>query len=155
LKRWFALTCPTCGFRHQLKKFNPTLKPIIYPVQIMTGGGRGKGFTVEKHLPWSVLPTLKQTSAWNSLLSLYARLAAAYDQFYLELGFLSPEIQKLIKQLQKSYTDAYQTNPLLQYTETYAPKQPDDIVEAYNKNNYPKAYAHLFINPHQGETLNG
>jgi hypothetical protein len=131
------------------------MKPILYPVQLVTGGGRAKGFRVEEYLPWSALPTLKQTIAWNSLLSLYARLADAYDHFYQVLGFLSPEMQKLIKQLQRSYEDAYRKNPLSEYTETYAPKLPNDIVEPYSNADYPTAYVHLLINPTSGGALNG
>jgi len=58
------------------------MKPILYPAQIVTGGGRAKGFRVVKYLPWSTLPTFRQTDVWNSLLGLYNRLGAAYDHFY-------------------------------------------------------------------------
>ena len=144
MKKWFALTCPICGFRYPLKKFTPTIKPIVYPVQIVTGGGRAKGFSVEKYLPWSTLPTLKQTGAWNSLLCLYGRLGAAYDNFYQVLGFLSPEIRKIIQELQKSYAHAYQTNPLSEYTRAYASAQAlPDIAEPYTDDDYSGVYAHL------------
>ena len=155
MKKWYSLTCCVCGFRFPLQKFRPAMKPILYPVQLVTGGGRAKGFKVAEYLPWSALPTLKQAPVWNSLLYLYARLADGYDHFYQELGFLSPEMQKLIQQLQRSYEDAYRTNPLSEYTETYAPKLTNDIVEPYNKANYPTAYAHLITNPTSGGTLNG
>lgn len=131
------------------------MKPILYPVQLFSSLGRAKGFKIQEYLPWSALPTLKQTSAWNSLLSLYGRLSLGYDHFYQELGFLSPEMQKLINQLQKSYADAYRTNPLSEYTEAYAPKLPNDIVEPYSKADYPAAYAHLLINPTSGDKPNG
>ena len=144
MKKWFALTCPICGFRYPLKKFTPTIKPIIYPVQIVSGGGRAKGFSVEKYLPWSTLPTLKQTNAWNSLLCLYERLGAAYDNFYHVLGFLSPEIGKIIQELQKSYAHVYQANPPSDYARAYASAQTlPDISEPYIEHDYSGAYAHL------------
>jgi hypothetical protein len=146
MKKWFAIVCPVCGWRHPTKKFGANIKPIDYPLQIVTGGGRAKGFRTEKYLPWSSLPHFANTKTWNSLLNLYSRLAAAYDHFYQELGFLSPGMQKLIKQLQRSYTTAYLTDPLPQYTEAYISKQPNDIVEAYSKTSYPRAYTHLLIN---------
>ena len=117
---------------------------IAYPVQIVTGGGRAKGFRVEKYLPWSTLPALKQTSAWDSLLCLYDRLGAAYDHFYQVLGFLSPEISKIIQELQKSYAHAYQTNPFSEYTRAYASTQTlPDIAEPYTDDDYSGVYAHL------------
>jgi hypothetical protein len=131
------------------------MKPILYPVQLFSSLGRAKGFKIEEYLPWSALPTQKQTIAWNGILSLYARLAAAYDHFYQELGFLSPEIQRLVKQLQRTYTSVYLTDPLPQYAKAYISKQPNDIAKAYSKTNYPAAYANLLINPRQGETING
>jgi hypothetical protein len=144
LKRWFALSCPICGFRHTLQKFNASMKPILYPVQVVTGGGRAKGFRVEKYLPWSTLPALKQTSAWNSLLCLYNRLGAAYDEYYVTLGFLSPEIKKLLQELQRSYASAYLTDPLPNYDKTYCSGQPQqDMAVRYHEDDYPEAYAHL------------
>jgi predicted choloylglycine hydrolase len=123
------------------------MKPIVYPVQIVTGGGRAKGFTVEKYLPWSTLPTLKQTNTWNSLLCLYDRLGAAYDNFYQVLGFLSPEMKKVMKELQTSYEDTYRTSLFPEYARVYAPTQShQDIAEPYGEDDYPRTYAHLLIN---------
>lgn len=119
------------------------MKPIIYPVQVVTGGGRAKGFKVAEYLPWSSLPALKQTDAWNSLLCLYNRLGAAYDHFYQVLGFLSPEISKILQELQKSYANAYGTNPIQDYPQTYAKTPQSDIAETYIEDNYSGAYAHL------------
>jgi hypothetical protein len=56
------------------------MKPIEYPVQIVTGGGRAGGFKVEQYLQWATLPSLKQTAAWKSILCLCDRLGAAYDK---------------------------------------------------------------------------
>jgi hypothetical protein len=122
------------------------MKPIIYPIQIVTGGGRAKGFTVEQYLPWATLPTLNQTNAWNSLLCLYNRLGAAYDHFYQVLGWLSPEVKRLLQE-SRSYADAYRTNPLQDYAKAYATTMsPENIAEPYCKADYPAAYAHLLIN---------
>lgn len=147
MKKWFALTCPVCGFRYPLKKFNPTLEPIIYPVQIVTGGGRAKGFTVAKYLPWSTLPTFRQTDVWNSLLCLYNRLGAAYDRFYQVLGFLSPKMKTLLQELRRSYAASYRTSPFPEYAEVYAsPETSQDMVEPYCEDDYPEAYALFLIN---------
>lgn len=147
LKKWYSLSCPVCGFRFPLKKFNPAIEPIDFPAQIVTGGGRAKGFKVVKYLPWSTLPTLKQTDAWNSLLCLYNRLGAAYDHFYQVLGFLSPKIKTLLQQLQRSYVDSYRTSPLSEYVRVYASMGSlHDIVAPYGEDDYPEAYAHLLTN---------
>ena len=144
LKKWLAFTCPICGFRYPLKKFNPAMKPIAYPMQFVTGGGRAKGFKVAEYLPWQSLPALKQTDAWNSLLCLYDRLGAAYDHFYQVLGFLSPEISKILQELQKSYAHAYQTNPFSEYTRAYVSTQTlPDIAEPCVDDDYSGVYAHL------------
>jgi len=122
------------------------MEPILYPVQIVTGGGRAKGFTVAEYLQWSTLPTLRQTEVWNSLLCLYNRLGAAYDHFYQVLGFLSPEIRKLLE-TQKPYADAYRTNSFQDYAKVYAPTEsPIDIVEPYCEVDYPETYSHLLMN---------
>lgn len=147
MKQWLSLTCPVCGFRHPLRKFNPTMKPILYPVQVVTGGGRAKGFRVAKYLPWSTLPTLRQTDVWTSLLCLYNRLAAAYDHFYQVLGFLSPKMRALL-QLQKSYANAYRMSPFPGYARVYGSTgSSQDIVEAYPvpEDDYPQVYVHLFV----------
>jgi hypothetical protein len=142
-KEWFAITCPICGFRYPTKKFNTDMKPILYPLQLVTGGGRAKGFRVAKYLPWSILPTLKQTYAWNSILILYNRLASAYDNFYQTLGFLSPEIQRMLREL-KSYADVYGTNPMSDYATVYTPPASfDEVSSAYSEDDYSKVYAHL------------
>jgi hypothetical protein len=148
MKRWFALTCPCCGFRFPLKKFDSPMKPIDYPVQIVTGGGRARGFKVEQYLQWATLPSLKQTAAWKSILCLYDRLGAAYDNFYKVLGFLSPEIEALLEGLQKSYASAYLNDRTQGYASTYSsPKSPDAIAETFSEDGYPEAYANLSINP--------
>jgi len=132
------------------------MKSIIYPVQIVTGGGRAKGFRVEKFLPWSSLPTLKQTEVWNSLLFLYDRLGAAYDRFFQVLGFLSPEIKKILHELQKSYPDSYQTSPFSEYARVYGSMESaEDIVKPHCETDYPEAYAHLLINPVSGGLWSG
>ena len=124
------------------------MKPIDYPVQIVTGGGRAKGFKVEQYLQWAMLPSLKQTAAWKSILCLYERLGAAYDNFYQVLGFLSPEIKALLEGLQKPYTSAYLGDRTQGYASTYPSlKSPDAIAETFTEDNYPEAYANLPINP--------
>lgn len=144
LKTWFALTCPICGFRYPLRKFNPAMKPIVYPVQVVTGGGRAKGFRVAEYLPWTSLPTLKNTNAWNSILSLYNRLGAAYDNFYQVLGFLSPEIKRLLRESQKTYTDAYRAHTFPEYAQAYHSTQSiQDVADPYGEDDYPRTYAHL------------
>lgn len=132
------------------------MKPILYPVQIVTGGGRAKGFRVVKYLPWSTLPTLRQTEVWNSLLCLYNRLGAAYDHFYRVLGFLSPKMKTLLQELQRSYAHSYRTSPFSEYARLYASMQSlQDIVEPYTQDDYPEAYAHLLINPTFGGVWSG
>jgi len=139
-----------------LKKFNPTLNPILYPVQVVTGGGRAKGFSTAKYLPWSTLPTFKQTDVWNSLLCLYNRLGAAYDHFYQVLGFLSPKMKTLLQQLQKSYATSYRTSPFPEYTRVYASTQSlEDIVTPYCTDDYPEAYARLLTSQSIGGTWSG
>ena len=124
------------------------MKPILYPVQIVTGGGRAKGFKVVKYLPWSTLPTFKNKDVWNSLLCLYNRLGAAYDRFYEVLGFLSPKMKTLLQQLQRTYADSYRTSPFREYARVYAQiGSLQDIVEPYCEDDYPEAYSHLLINP--------
>ena len=132
------------------------MEPILYPVQIVTGGGRAKGFTVAKYLPWSTLPTLKQTDVWNSLLCLYNRLGAAYDHFYQVLGFLSPKMKTLLQELQRSCADSYRTSPFSEYARVYASMESSqDIAKPYCQDDYPEAYAHFLINPIPGGLLSG
>jgi hypothetical protein len=120
------------------------MQPITYPVAIMSGGGRRKGFTVEQYLPWTSLPTLKLTGAWNSLQCLYDRLGSAYDHFYEILGFLSPEIKKLLQEGERSYAHAYRTDPLSEYAHAYTPTQSlQDIAEPYDEADYSGAYVDL------------
>jgi hypothetical protein len=124
------------------------MRPIIYPVQIVTGGGRAKGFRVAQYMPWPSLPTLKGTNAWKSILCLYDRLGAAYDNFYQVLGFLSPEIKALLEGLQKSYASAYLSDRTQGYASMYSSiRSPDAIAETFSEDNYPEAYAQLSINP--------
>ena len=144
MKRWFALTCPVCGFRYPPSKFTSAMYPILYPIQLVTGGGRAKGFSVLKYLPWSTLPALKQTDVWNSLLSLYSRLGAAYDNFYEVLGLLSPKMKTLLQGLRHSYEDSYRIEPS-RYSMLYSRSLPD-ITEPYHVNSdYPEAYEALLI----------
>jgi len=137
-----ALTCPVCGFRFPLRKFNSTMKRILYPVQIVTGGGRAKGFHVLEYVPWEALSGLRPPEIWNSLLCLYARLGSAYDNFYRVLGFLSPEIKKLALELQRGYTSPYLTSTFPEYTKPYAPTESSaNLEEAYPHDDYPAAYS--------------
>lgn len=132
------------------------MKPILYPVQIVTGGGRAKGFKVVKYLPWPILPTLKHTDVWNSLLCLYNRLGAAYDNFYQVLGFLSPKMKTLIQELQRSYVNSYRTSPFSEYARIYASMESlQDITEPYTQDDYPEAYAHLLNTLVLGGIWNG
>jgi len=156
MKKWLAFTCPVCGFRYPRKKFSPKMRPILYIAQIVTGGGRAKGFTTLKYLPWQTLPALRETDAWYNLLCLYDRLGAAFDNFYQVLGFLSPGMKTLIQKLQNSYASAYQTGPVPEYAHEYPTTSFGDIAESYDSDidPYPKAYAHLLINPIVGGLLN-
>jgi len=139
LKTWLSLTCPVCGFRYPLTRFKPEVSAIAYPLQIVTGGGRAKGFRVVEYLPWSSLPSFARTETWNSILCLYNRLGAAYDLFYETLGFLSPKMRML---LQSSYAAAYQPNPLDNYAPAYgAASMAQDIVDAYTKDDISDAYS--------------
>lgn len=148
--QWYALTCPVCGFRFPTKKFCPTMKPIIYPVQIVSGGGRAKGFKVVKYLPWPLLATLRQTDAWVSVLCLYERLGSAYDRFYEVLGFLSPEMKKLVQELQRPYGGSYSSSLFPDYGQVYSPADSSQkMADAYSDSNYSKVYAHGFM--HQVE----
>lgn len=132
------------------------MEPIDFPAQIVTGGGRAKGFKVAKYLPWSTLPALRQTEVWNSLLCLYNRLGAAYDHFYEVLGFLSPKMKTILQELQKSYVDSYRTSQLSEYARVCASMESlQDIVGPYSQDDYPEAYAHLLINPVLGGVWNG
>jgi len=131
------------------------MKPILYPLQIVSGGGRARGFRVMKYLPWSTLPTFRQTDVWKNILCLYSRLAIAYDHFYRTLGFLSPEIKSLLEELQKSYVDSYQSGRTPEYARTYASMESlEDIAETYSEDDYPQAYAYLLINPVFGGVSN-
>ena len=151
MKTWFALTCPVCGFRYPLKKLKDA-QPIIYPLQLVTGGGRAKGFTVLDYLPWTKLPDMKQTEAWNSILCLYNRLSAAYDNFYAFLGFLSPKMKTLLQELNKSYASPYIMEPFADYTPSYIQANP--LAEPYSTPDYSEAYRALLIQPTmRGERL--
>jgi hypothetical protein len=86
-----------CGFRFSPRKFTKSIQPIRFPAQVVTGGGRGRGFHVVQHIPWTEIAKLKMdTQIWNALNCEYVRLASAYDSFYDYLGFLSPRIRDLV-----------------------------------------------------------
>ena len=139
MKTWYAFTCCICGFRHPITRFTAKLQPIVFPVQLVTGGGRAKGFRVVKYLPWSSLPSFARTETWNSILCLYNRLGAAYDLFYETLGFMSPKMRML---LQSSYAVAYQPNPLDNYSAAYgAASMSQGIVESYTRDDISDAYS--------------
>jgi len=142
MRRWYSLTCPVCGFRYPLKKFGPSLDPILYPLAIVTGGGRARGFKIVKYLPWSALPSLKDTAVETSLQCLYSRLSTAYDFFYETLGFLSPRMKALLRALQGSYPTSYQTSPYENYHKAFTlTDSTSDIAESYGDDDYPSAYA--------------
>lgn len=85
---------------HSLRKFARATQPITYPVQLMTGGGRGRGFHVIERIPWSDLSRLRaRAEVWESLNCEYIRLASAYDNFYDYLGFLSPRMLEVTNAL--------------------------------------------------------
>jgi len=145
LKQWYALVCPICGWRHLPRKFSQNPEPITYPVQLVTGGGRARGFNAVRYLPWSALPTLRQTGIWTGLLCLYNRLGAAYDNFYEVLGLSSPKMKTLLQKL-RSYEDTYQIGPS-HYSALYA-RTPPDIAESYCVNlDYPETYESLLTPP--------
>lgn len=149
--QWYALTCPVCGFRFPTKKFCPTMKPIVYPVQIVSGGGRAKGFKVMKYLPWSTLATLQQTDAWVSVLCLYERLGSAYDRFYETLGFLSPQMKKLLQELQRPYGGSYSTSQFPDYSNVYSTTDlSEKVTDAYPDVDYSGVYEHLLTHQVEG-----
>jgi len=79
-----------------------------------------------------------QTDVWNSLLCLYNRLGAAYDNFYEVLGFLSPKMKSFLQGLQHSYEDCYRIEPS-HYSALYAKSL--DMAEPYHvDSDYPEAY---------------
>lgn len=101
LKKWTCLSCVVCGFRYSPRRFirNP-LEPIRFPAQTVTGGGRAKGFHVERYTPWSEVTSLKeQPEVWRALNCEYVRLSFAYDAFYDHLHFLSPRMLEIIDSL--------------------------------------------------------
>lgn len=142
---WLSATCPVCGFRHPPKKFSPQLRPIDFPFQIVTGGGRASGFKVQQYLPWSGLPAMKKTEAWNSVLSIYGRPSAAYDNYYDFLGFLSPRMRALLQQY-KPYAEIYGVTSTPEYSDVYSNATPNDFAESYNHIDYTDAYARLLLN---------
>jgi hypothetical protein len=156
MKQWFSLTCPVCGFRYPLKKFKPSMKPIHYPLQVVTGGGRAKGFKVLEYLPWASLPTLTQTDIRTSLLCLYDRLGAAYDHFYETLGFMSPKMNALLQALRGSYANVYRASPYENYHKVFSPiDSAKDIVESYSDDDYSRVYAQFLANPSLGGIKGG
>jgi len=148
---WITLTCPVCGWRHTLKKFNSTMNPILYPAQIVTGGGRARGFKVAEYLPWSALPQLNRTYVGSSIRSLYSRLAAAYDRFYEVLGFMSPKMRMLLQVHQRSYANSYRTTYLDNYAKAFNLDSSPAITESYDEDDYSKAYSHLLIKLTSGD----
>ena len=120
------------------------MKPIEYPVQIVTGGGRARGFKVAKYLSWSDLPRLEGTDVWQSLLFLYDRLATGYDHYYDILGFMSPKMKALLQTLQGSYANSYRTNPYENYHKAFG-TDFRDIAEAYAETDYSRAYTNTLI----------
>lgn len=102
MKTWINISCPVCHFRHPLRRFTKNIEPIEHPLQLVTGGGRAKGFHVMRYIPWSELPTFRQNpEVWTAVNSEYLRLSFAYDRFYTTLGFLSPEVNSIIESLEK------------------------------------------------------
>lgn len=101
-KIWFAVSCPVCGFRHPLRKFTASLTPIAYPIQVVTGGGRAKGFKVARRIGWASLPSLDPSSDLMQAVNCeYSRLAEAYDNFHFYLGYLSPAMKALTDSLRE------------------------------------------------------
>lgn len=101
LKKWTCLSCLVCGFRYSPRRFirNP-LEPIRFPAQTVTGGGRARGFRVERYIPWSEVTSLKeQPEVWSALNCQYVRLSFAYDAFYDHLHFLSPRTLEILDSL--------------------------------------------------------
>jgi hypothetical protein len=118
------------------------MKQILYPVRTISGGGRARGFHVQEYFTWGALPRFRQSAIWNNLLCLYTRLGSAYDNFYRVLGFLSPEIKKLLQEIQKGYAGAYQPNPFDNYAAAYGPtSMAQDIVDSYTKDDISDAYS--------------
>jgi hypothetical protein len=137
MKTWLANTC-LCNMRFPLSKFKPSMKPIIYPLQIVTGGGYAKGFQTVKYLPWSSLPSYFGTEVWTNILCYYNRLSAVYDHFYETLGFLSPKMRIL---LQAAYPLSYKPTPLENYPAIYSQTSEDqDIVKSYIDDDITDAY---------------
>jgi len=102
MKTWYALTCPVCGFRYTLRKFTATLMPITHPAQLVTGGGRAKGFQVAERIAWADLRSLDPTSdLMHAINCEYWRLAQAFDNFHFHLGYLSPAMKDLIDSLRE------------------------------------------------------
>jgi hypothetical protein len=101
LKTWIDLTCLSCGFRFSPRKFTKaTIQPIRYPAQIVTGGGRARGFHVIGQISWTDVAKLKMNpQIWQALNCEYIRLGSAYDNFYDYLGYLSPRMQDVTNAL--------------------------------------------------------
>jgi len=86
-----------------------------------------------------MLPTLRKTEVWSSLLCLYDRLADAYDRYFEILGFLSPRMQLLLQELRRSYGDTYGIETL-SYGAVYS-QSPLDVTAPYRvHSDYSKAY---------------
>ena len=142
--KYLVLSCPVCTFRHPLRKFEKELAPILFPLGFACSRGRARVFITVERLPWSALPSLRHTRAWESVLGVYRRLAAAYDHFYETCGFLSPRMTALVEELRArlSYPDAYLTTGSPSYVKAYVDTHAD-MASAYNGGDYSETYAVL------------
>jgi len=138
MKKWFSIVCPVCGWRHLPRKFSQNPEPITYPVQVVAGGGRARGFKVVRYLPYAMLPTLRQTEVWTSILCLYDRLAASYDSYFEVLGFLSPKMKLLLQEL-RPYENPYMIETS-HYCAVYSQPSPDIIAPYRVTSDYSQAY---------------
>lgn len=90
-----------------------------------------------------MLTTLQRTDAWVSVLCLYERLACAYDRFYEVLGFLSPEMRKLLQEFQKPYGGSYSTSLFPDYGQVYSPTDSlQKIADSYPDVDYSEVYVY-------------
>ena len=87
---------------------------------------------------------MKKTEAWNSILSIYGRLSAAYDNYYDFLGFLSQRMRTLLQQY-KSYAEIYSATATPEYYDAYANTTPNDFAKSYNHADYTDAYESLTL----------
>lgn len=101
MKQCVNLSCVTCGFRFWPETvIKKSLKTIDHPIQIVCSAGRAKGFRVVQYVPWSELSRFRDNvQVWRAVNCEYIRLASAYDNFHLHLGFLSPRILEIMESL--------------------------------------------------------